>query len=96
MEEKLNVSRKNRLTTLILCWFLGFFGIHRLYAGRLGSGFLMLYGTIASALILAINVPIGLMCFIAMGAFVLNDFVVIAFGQFADCYGKCICEDKLQ
>lgn len=95
MEEKQNVSTKNRFTTLILCWFLGFFGIHRLYAGKLGSGFLMLYGTISSCLILAINLPIGLMCLITMAALVVNDFVVIAFKQFSDCYGKCICDDKV-
>ena len=46
--EKENVSKKNRLTTLMLCWFLGFFGVHRLYAGKLGAGFLMAYGTIVS------------------------------------------------
>lgn len=95
MEEQENVSKKNRFTTLILCWFLGFFGVHRLYAGKLGSGFLMLYGTIFSSLVLALSVPIGLMCFITMGALVLNDFAVIALGQFSDCYGKCICSDKL-
>ena len=38
MEEK--KSNKSWLTSLILCWFLGFLGIHRIYAGRLGSGFL--------------------------------------------------------
>lgn len=55
----------------------------------------MLYGTICSTLILAINLPIGLMCFITMAAFVVNDFVVIAFKQFSDCYGKCICDDSI-
>ena len=95
MEEE-NVSVKNRFTTLMLCWFLGFLGIHRLYAGKIGSGFLFLYGTICSTLVLMISVPLGLMCFITMGALVVNDFVVIAFGQFSDCYGKCICSDKLK
>lgn len=95
MENQENVSEKNRFTTLMLCWFLGFFGVHRLYAGKLGSGFLLLYGTICSSLVLALNVYMGLMCFITMAALVLNDFVVIAFGQFSDCYGKCICSDKI-
>lgn len=95
-ENDVKVSKKNRFTTLMLCWFLGFFGIHRLYAGRLGSGFLMLYGTICSIVILAASLPIGLMCFITMGALVVNDFVVIAFGQFSDCYNKCICDDTIR
>ena len=95
MEEKVNVSKKNRFTMLMLCWFLGFLGVHRLYAGRLGSGFLMAYGTIASILVLLLNVPIGLMCLITMFAFVANDFTVIAFGQYADRYRKCVCDDTI-
>lgn len=95
MEEQENVSKKNRFTTLMLCWFLGFFGVHRLYVGKLGSGFLMLYGTIVSSLVLALNVYFGMMFFITMGALVLNDFAVIALGQFSDCYGKCVCNDKI-
>ena len=96
MENNENVSGKNRFTTLMLCWFLGFLGVHRLYAGKIGSGFLMAYGTIVTALILLINVPIGLMSLIAMIGLVVNDFVVIAFGQFSDCYGKCICDDTIR
>ena len=37
---------KNWLTTLVLCWFLGFLGVHRMYAGKLTTGFYMAYGTI--------------------------------------------------
>ena len=91
-----NVSSKNRMTALILCWFLGLFGVHRLYAGKLGSGFLFLYGTICSLLLLGICAPVGAMCLITMVALVANDFSFIAFGQFKDCYGKSICSDKLQ
>lgn len=96
MENNENVSGKNRFTTLMLCWFLGFLGVHRLYAGKIGSGFLMAYGTLVTTLILLVNVPIGLMCLIAMLGIVANDFVVIAFGQFSDCYGKCICDDTVR
>ncbi len=96
MENNENVSGKNRFTTLMLCWFLGFLGVHRLYAGKIGSGFLMAYGTLVTALVLLVNIPIGLMCLIAMLGIVVNDFVVIAFGQFSDCYGKCICDDTIR
>ena len=85
MENNENVSTKNRFTTLMLCWFLGFFGVHRLYAGKIGSGFLMAYGTLVTILLLLVNVPIGLMSLIAMIGLIANDFVVIAFGQFSDC-----------
>jgi TM2 domain-containing membrane protein YozV len=30
------------LVTLLLCWFLGVFGVHRFYLGRLKTGILML------------------------------------------------------
>ncbi len=90
-----NVSTKNRFTALMLCWFLGFFGVHRLYAGKIGSGFLMMYGTIASVLALLVCTPIGAMCLITMLALVANDFVFLAFGQFKDCYGKLMSSDEL-
>lgn len=96
MENNENVSTKNRFTTLMLCWFLGFFGVHRLYAGKIGSGFLMAYGTLVTILLMLVSVPIGLMSLITMVGIIANDFVVIAFGQFSDCYGKCICDDTVR
>lgn len=94
MEE--NKSKKNWLTTLILCWFLGFFGIHRLYVGKLGSGFLMIYGTIVAACILSLNVYLGLAAFVIVGGFVVNDFLIITTKKFKDCYGNEIAEDRIK
>lgn len=95
MEENTNnISKKNWLTTLLLCWFLGFLGVHRLYAGKLGSGFLMAYGTIVSACILSMNVWLGLAAFVVMAGFVVNDFIIIAVKKFQDCYGKDIANDQ--
>lgn len=94
-EENLDVSTKNRFTAIMLCWFLGFFGVHRLYAGKIGSGFLMMYGTIASIIATFACPPLGGMCLITMLAFVLNDLAVLAFGQFKDCYGKFMTSDDL-
>lgn len=95
LEDVREISTKNRFTDLMLCWFLGFFGVHRLYAGKIGSGFLMLYGTVVSLLLLGVCLPVGLMCLVTMLAFVANDFVVIAFGQFIDCYGKQLTRDDI-
>lgn len=95
LEDVRETSTKNRFTALMLCWFLGFFGVHRLYAGKIGSGFLMLYGTVVSLLLLGVCLPVGLMCLVTMLAFVANDFVVIAFGQFIDCYGKQLTRDDI-
>lgn len=35
-------NEKNWLTTLLLCIFLGGFGVHRFYAGKIGTGILMI------------------------------------------------------
>ncbi len=35
-------SNKSRMTTLLLCVFAGFLGLHRFYVGRIGSGALWL------------------------------------------------------
>lgn len=89
------LSKKDWLTSLLLCWFLGFFGIHRLYAGKIGSGFLMLYGTIVASCILAVNKYLGLIAFVIMGAFVINDFLNILLKCFKDIHGKEISEDTV-
>lgn len=35
-------SDKSRLVALLLCWFLGIFGAHRFYVGKMGTGVLQL------------------------------------------------------
>jgi len=37
-----NVSDKSRLAALLLCFFVGFLGIHRFYVGKIGTGVLQL------------------------------------------------------
>lgn len=37
-----NVSNKSRLVALILCFFVGWLGIHRFYVGKIGTGILMI------------------------------------------------------
>ena len=88
-------STKSWLTTLILCWFLGFLGVHRMYSGKLVSGFFMAYGTIASACLLALNVWLGLSAFVLMAAWVVNDFLIISMKKFQDCYGRDIVNDRV-
>ena len=93
MEEK--VSNKSWLTTLLLCWFLGFLGIHRIYAGKIGSGFLMMYGTICAAAITLTNVWFGALAFVLVAYFVACDFLMISFKVFPDCRGEYITEDNV-
>ena len=36
-----NISDKSRLVALLFCVLLGFFGVHRFYVGKIGTGILM-------------------------------------------------------
>lgn len=40
---RIPLSRKSWLVTLLLCIFLGTFGIHRFYVGKTGTGILWLF-----------------------------------------------------
>lgn len=37
------IATQSRLAAAILCWFLGIFGIHRFYVGKVGTGVLMIF-----------------------------------------------------
>ena len=37
-ERQVEYSDKSWLATFLLCWFLGCWGIHRFYVGKVGSG----------------------------------------------------------
>ena len=36
------ISDKKKIISALLCFFLGFFGVHRFYAGKVGTGILQL------------------------------------------------------
>ena len=93
-EDNEKVSQKDWLTSLILCWFLGFLGIHRMYAGKLISGFLILNGTLlAACLTILVNKYLGAILFVEVGAVVLYDFLNILIKNFKDVNEREISQD---
>lgn len=42
MYDAIRISPNSRTVTLLLCIFLGEFGIHRFYSGKIGTGILYL------------------------------------------------------
>lgn len=42
MSDDIERSEKGFVPTILLCFFLGAFGIHRFYVGKIGTGILML------------------------------------------------------
>ena len=40
--EQTDISRKSRLAASLLCFFLGWLGVHRFYVGKVGTGILMI------------------------------------------------------
>lgn len=78
----MGVSKKSRLVAAVLCWFLGLFGIHRLYLGKTGSGTAML---ILGLLSLATAIfAIGLPGLIVVGVWAFIDFILIIIGKMKD------------
>ena len=66
------ISTKSKTTTFLLAFFLGAFGVHRFYAGKVGSGLAQLF--------LSLSI-VGLM---VTGVWVFCDWVVILSGDFKD------------
>ncbi len=42
VNKKVNKNKKNKITAILLCFFLGGMGFHRFYLGKIGTGLLML------------------------------------------------------
>ncbi len=81
-----NISRSSRLVALLLCWFLGGTGAHRFYAGKSGSGVIMLILLIMG--IITSFFLIGFVFLVPLYIWVFVDFIMIVAGAFTDREGK--------
>ena len=100
------VSPKSRLATSLLAWFLGMFGVHRFYTGKIGTGVIMLILGVGAGLcwfggflgVLDENraEPVfGLwliagILYFAVWIWMVIDFIMAVTGNFKDSQGKII------
>lgn len=76
------MSDKNWIAAVLLCFFLGGFGVHRFYVGKTGTGIAQVVLTMVGWLTTAIFV--GLIPLAIVSIWVLIDFVMILIGKFKD------------
>lgn len=72
------VSTRKITPAILLCFFVGVFGVHRFYAGKIGSGVAMLLFTVTF---------VGV---IVSGIWALVDLITLAVGGFRDGEGRQI------
>jgi len=86
------VSTKSRLATTLLALFLGAFGAHRFYVGKVGTAIVMLMlGLVGFLILLTIWLsPIGLAFMVAVGIWAFVDFILSLVGRFEDDSGLTI------
>lgn len=73
-----DISEKSRLAAFLLAFFLGIFGVHRMYVGKVASGVIQLLLTITLIGIFFVSI------------WVLIDWIFILTGEFKDKEGKRI------
>lgn len=97
----LNASSKSRLITTLLAWFLGTFGVHRFYLGKIKTAVGMLVLNILFWVILismlATPYPVEdafwvlpVLCIAAVGIWAFVDFIMAVAGIMKDREGKVI------
>ena len=80
-----NISTKSRLITLLLCFFLGFLGAHRIYIGKKQSGgFLEVSVIISSVFFFLAKSELFALILLFCGVWIIIDFILILFGKFKD------------
>jgi len=87
--EALDISPKSRLATTLFAAFLGAFGAHRFYLGKIGSAVGMLILGIAGCSTLWIF-GLGAIPLIIVGIWALIDFIYAVTGNMRDKQGRLI------
>lgn len=77
-----SVSAKSKGAAAVLCFFLGFLGIHRFYVGKVGTGIVLLLLTILTWI--TVWFAIGFIPMAVVAIWVIIDFIMILCGNFKD------------
>lgn len=80
------MSDKSKVAAALLSFFLGMFGIHRFYLGRVGSGVAMLILTILGWL--TAGIIIGMVLLFIVSIWDVIDFFRILFNSLVDSQGR--------
>ena len=80
------LSDKSKVAAALLSFFLGMFGIHRFYLGRVGSGAAMLILTIVGWL--TTGIIVGMVLLFVVGIWDVIDFFRILFNSLGDSQGR--------
>ena len=84
------MSSKSRLATTLLAFFLGEFGAHRFYTGKIETAVVMLILSIVGYATIWNIWGLGLTCLIAVSIWVFIDFIYAVVGKMKDKEGKLI------
>ena len=86
--ELTGVSPKSRLAATLLAFFLGEFGAHRFYTGKIGTAVVMLVLAIIG--IATVWFLVGIAFLVAVGIWALVDFIFAVSGNMKDSAGRPI------
>ena len=84
------ISPKSRLATTLLAFFIGEFGAHRFYTGKMATAFEMLILSIVGYATIWNIWGLGLICLIAVNIWALVDFIFAVLGKMRDREGRLI------
>ena len=84
------ISPKSRLATTLLAFFLGEFGAHRFYTGKIATAIEMLILCIVGYATIWNIGWLGLICLIAVNIWALIDFIYAVLGKMTDRSGRLI------
>lgn len=79
-------SNKSKLVALLLCFFLGTLGLHRIYIGRKQGGLLMLGLTVVGWITAGLG--IGGALTLIVGIWALVDLIALCIGKLTDDQGR--------